>query len=102
MNFIRKFIIGFIKLFMSEPQPIFQAIDESKIYGENSDDEIPELPKEFIPEPFYSTMLNEDLVENPPFVQAQMPMALASLEPQRLVDTAMGTDRPHLEKSASF
>lgn len=95
MNFIRNICNGLIKLFVSniETNEIPRAlIDVSKVYPESFED-IPELPKEMIPEPFYSTMLS-DLVESPLSLPAQLPMAGALLEQLPLVDTAMGISIP--------
>jgi len=99
MNFIRNLVIRINKFFMNQTQDVPRPIiDESKIYSENS--EIPSLPKNFIPEPFYSTMFNEDLVETPLFVPGQMPMAPELLEPPQLVDMATDTDKPHSDEDA--
>lgn len=99
MNFIRNLVIRINKFFMSDTQEVPRPIiDESKIYAESV--EIPSLPKDFIPEPFYSTMLREDLVETPLFVPAQMPMAPEVLEPPQLADMAMDTDKPHSDEDA--
>ena len=90
MNFIRDICNSLIKLFVSNerqeiPKPL---IDVSKVYPECFE-EIAELPKEMIPEPFYSTMLS-DLVESPLSLPAQLPMAGELLELPPLVDKAMG------------
>ena len=88
MNFIRDICNSLIKLFMgvpSSPEIARIVIDQTKTLPENFEsedpsEEIPELPKEMIPEPFYSTMLS-DLVETPLFVPVQPPMAGVPLEP---------------------
>ena len=88
MNFIRDICNSLIKLFMgvpSSPEIARIVIDQTKTLPEHfeSDDaseEIPELPKEFITEPFYSTMFSDDLVETPLFVPGRMPMAGVPLE----------------------
>ena len=68
-----------IKLFVnSSISEVIMPVDVSKVYPECFE-EIPELPKEMIPEPFYSTMLS-DLVESPLSLRAQLPMAGELLE----------------------
>ena len=58
MNFIRNICNGLIKLFVnSSISEVIMPVDESKVF--ESFEEIPELPKEMIPEPFYSTMLSD-------------------------------------------
>jgi len=92
MKFIREIFNTLIKLFM--PHEPRQIIDETKVEiekfetGDPSD--IEELPKEMIPEPFYSTMLSEDLVETLLSLPDQLPTAQEHLEPLQLVDKAMG------------
>lgn len=98
MNFIRNICNILIKLFTGYERPR-TMVDVSKIWPEHfeSDDpseEIPELPREFISEPFYSTMLS-DLVETPLYLPAQEPMAGVPLEPPQLVCKAMDTNIPH-------
>ena len=87
MNFIRDICNSLIKLFMGVPSSHEVArlvIDQTKTLpgdfeSDDASEEIPELPKEMIPEPFYSTMLS-DLVETPLFVPGRMPMAGVPLE----------------------
>jgi len=108
MNFIRGICNALINLFMRRSEIPRLIVDETKkipeIYesiqtGDPSDEiEIPELPKEFIPEPFYSTMLSEDLVESPLYVPSQLPMTPGLLEPPQLDDTAMGISIPRSDE----
>jgi len=98
MNFIRDICNALINLFISNqrqeiPKPL---IDVSKVCAEEFED-MPELPKEFIAEPFYSTMLS-DLVEAPLCVPAQLPMVGEPLEPLQLVCRAMDTNIPHSDE----
>jgi hypothetical protein len=94
MNFIRNICNALINLFVSTerqeiPNPL---IDISKVYAENFE-EIPDLPKEMIPEPFYSTMLS-DLVESPLYMPSQLPMPGVPLELPPLACKAMGISIP--------
>ena len=92
MNFIRKLILRISNLF-SEPSVPRPIIDVSKIHYEFED--IPELPREFIAEPFYTSMFSEDLVETPLFSRVQTPTPQELLEPQQLVDMATDIDTQH-------
>lgn len=91
MKFIREIFNTLIKLFM--PHEPRQIIDETKVEIEKFETEDPsdieDLPKEMIPEPFYS-ILNEDLVETLLSLPDQVPTAQEHLEPLQLVDKAMG------------
>ena len=98
MNFIRDICNSLIKLFVGTeiqeiPRPL---IDVSKVYPECFE-EIPELPKEMIPEPFYSTMLS-DLVETPLSLRAQLPMAGELLELPPLACKATDISIPHSDE----
>lgn len=102
MKFIRDICNALIKLFVSTerqeiPKPL---IDISKVYAENFE-EIPDLPKEMIPEPFYSTMLS-DLVESPLSLPGQLPMAGVPLELQQLACKAMDTNIPHSDEDTAL
>lgn len=106
MNFIRGLCNALINLFMMRrhiPNPIIdltKTIPEQYESYETGDpsDEIDELPKEFIPEPFYSTMLSEDLVETPLSLPDQLPKVQGILEQLRLDDKAMGISIPRSDE----
>ena len=99
MNFIRVIYNNLIKLFM--PHEPRQIIDETKVEIEKFETEDPsdieDLPKEMIPEPFYS-IFNEDLVETLPSLPDQLPTAQELLEQPQLVDKAMGISIPRLNE----
>ena len=100
MNFIRGIYNILIKLFITD-QPR-QIIDETKVEFETFETgdpfDIEDLPKEMIPEPFYSTMLSEDLVETLLSLPDQLPTAQEHLEQPQLVDKAMGISIPRLNE----
>jgi len=90
MNFIKYLINKIRKYFIHEPIPI---IDVSKVfdYGDMESDEIPEMPAELVSEPFYKTLLSDELVETPLDHLAQLPKVEEHPEPPQLDDTAMDT-----------
>jgi len=104
MNFIRDICNSIIQLFIRSDDTIIMnevrivpEIIESIETGDPSD-EIPDLPKEMIPEPFYSSMLSQDLVESPLYQPSQLPMTPGLLEQQPSVDTAMGISIPRSDE----
>jgi hypothetical protein len=102
MNFIRNICNALINLFVNtERQEIPRVlIDVSKVYAENFE-EIPELPKEMIPEPFYSTMLS-NLVETPLSLPSQLPMAGVLPELLPLACKATDTNIPHSDENTAL
>ena len=97
-----------IKLFMGVdnlPEVARPVIDQAKTVAEHFESfdpsEIPELPKEFIAEPFYSTMLS-DLVESPLFVRDQLPKVQELLAPPPLACKATDTSIPHSDEDTAL
>jgi hypothetical protein len=100
MNFIRIIYNNLIKLFIPRHNILRPIIDATKTIPEDfesfktgdpfDENDIDELPREMIPEPFYSTMLSEDLVETPLSLRDQSPKVQEPLEQLQLVDKAMG------------